>query len=130
MVNTGDDKTPRSPVEKRSKALFDASVDGLSGSIRSRLTQARHAAVADLTQQGQSSLRKWMPAVGAAVVALAVTAVLFTGATLRRPSIDATLAADDMTLLLNDESLDLVEEMEFYAWLDGESWSGSDQAKP
>lgn len=118
MVSTDDDRLPRDAVEQRSKALFDASVISLSAGIRSKLAQARHAAVDSLQQPAPSVLRKWLPAATAAAVALTVTAVLFTGAPLRRPASEATLTADDLALLLEDDSLDLIEEIEFYSWLD------------
>ncbi len=118
MVSTNNDSHPRNALEQRSRTLFEASVRNLSADIRSRLTQGRHAAIAGLKQPQPATLHKWLPAAGAAVVALAVTAVLFTGAMLRRPASEATLAADDLALLLEDDSLDLIEEIEFYAWLD------------
>lgn len=126
MVNTGDEETSRGTLEERAKSLFDASVAELGGNIRSQLTRSRHAAIADVEQRSQRSARRgWMPAVGAAAVALTVTAVLFTGITLRR---DATPGFDDVALLLDDDDLDLVEEMEFYAWLDNAALSESDRS--
>lgn len=125
-MNSGDEETSRSALEKRAKALFDASVAELGGNIRSQLTRSRHAAIADLEQRSRRSmLPGWLPAVGAAAVALAVTAVLFTGTTLRR---DAPPTPDDVALLLDDDDLDLVEEMEFYAWLDSTALSESDRS--
>lgn len=128
MVNKNPDRG-RTGVEDRSRTLFEASVAGLNASIRSRLTQARHAAVAGFEQQRGSrffatafrnwKFREWAPATAVAAAALIVTIVLLTDTTTREPLRDAALTADDMTLLLNGDNLDLIEEMEFYAWLDG-----------
>lgn len=119
MVSADNDSHPSNALEQRSKALFDASVTHLEAGIRSRLTQARHAAVDTLKQPEPFALRKWVPVAGAAAIALAVTVVLFTGVALQRPS-EVTLAADDLALLLEDDNLDLIEEIDFYTWLDGE----------
>ena len=121
MVNRNDDSAGRTPIEERSKELFDESVAGLNGNIRSRLTQARHAALATLKHQPPAwSFRRWMPVTAASAAALLVVAAFFAGIA-RQPLQDANLAADDMTLLLNGDNLDLIEEIEFYAWLDNEA---------
>ena len=106
----------REGLENRSKALFDASVAELDGSTRSRLCQARHAALAQTRQRPRTVW--WMPAMASAALAMVVALILPD----LRPqpqtlSEENLAAADDLTLLMNDESLDLLEEMEFYAWL-------------
>jgi len=123
-VSADNDHRSRDTIEQRSKALFDASVTSLSASLRSKLTQARHAAVDSVKQPRPSALRKWLPAATAAAVTLIVTAVLFTGATLRSPASETKLTSDDLALLLEDDNLDLVEELEFYSWLDDQMRSG------
>jgi hypothetical protein len=64
----------RSALEDRSRALFHESVDGLDLRVRSRLTQARHAA---LDAAAAASRRPWFfrmplwtPAAGVAAAAL------------------------------------------------------------
>lgn len=121
MVNRNKDQPDRSPLEDRSKALFDASVAGLNANIRSRLTQARHAAVAEVARQRTPwTSRRWMPVTGAVTAALIGVIFLLPDKTPQQPFRDA-LAADDMTLLLDGDNLDLIEDMEFYAWLDSEA---------
>lgn len=117
MVNTNETPGRDTQLETRSKTLFDASVAGLDASTRSRLCQARHAALSRAQRQPRAIW--WVPALASAAVAAVIAMLL--------PSFDAQQAttsfaaaddqADDMTLLMNDESLDLLEEMEFYAWL-------------
>lgn len=120
MVNRNEDQD-RSRLEDHSKDLFDASVAELNANIRSRLTQARHAAVAAMARQRTPwAFRRWMPATGMVAAALTGAIVLLTHTTPPQPFRDA-LAADDMTLLLEGDNLDLIEEMEFYAWLDSET---------
>lgn len=116
MVNGNDTPAQDATLETRSKALFDASVAELDGSTRSRLCQARHAALAQAQQRPRAVW--WMPTVATAAVAAMVAFLLPSFQSQRVPlSEDNLAAADDLTLLMNDESLDLLEEIEFYAWL-------------
>jgi hypothetical protein len=72
-----NDNTPESGLEARSRELFHDSVDTLDMRVRSRLTQARHAALeaAAARRPWFLRLRVWTPAAG-------VTAVALLGATL------------------------------------------------
>lgn len=112
---------PQTPFERRSKALFDESVDNLSGNIRSRLTQARHRALEQASVRGTnrhiSNHRVWLPA--AALTAAAVAAVVVVAPrVIQERGMPEAFAADDFALLLNDDDLDLIENMEFYAWVE------------
>jgi hypothetical protein len=64
----------RSALEDRSRALFHESVDGLDLRVRSRLTQARHAALDAAAAASRrpwfSRMPLWTPAAGAAAAAL------------------------------------------------------------
>jgi len=116
MVKATDTSTQDRTLETRSKAAFDASVSELDPAIRSRLRRARHAAV---EQAGGSRSLWWVAAVASAVVAglvLVLTPVLEPQ---QQPLTDSFAArAEDMSLLMNEDSLELIEELEFYAWLD------------
>jgi hypothetical protein len=61
-----------SRLEKRSRALFQHGVDGMDFATRSRLTQARHAALAAAGGTRPRFLRTslWKPAAGVAAAAL------------------------------------------------------------
>jgi hypothetical protein len=68
-------------LEKRSRALFHGSVEGLDMAMRSRLTQARHAALEAARASGR---RGWLarmplfaPALGVSVAVALVFAVWF-----------------------------------------------------
>jgi hypothetical protein len=107
--------------EKRSKALFDESVDGLNGQLRSRLTQARYKALAEVpVSRLQATRRFWMPAAGLAATALIAVLVVMPYTRTERALPATFAAADDMALLLNDDDLEMIEDMEFYAWLDSD----------
>jgi hypothetical protein len=110
------------PWLERSLALLDQSADALDAATLSKLTRARHAALAQPRQ------RHWQ----LGLVAVACTAVLALAiglvgrhspstqvpstATLDAPAIDA-IASDD-------DTLDLSEDLDFYAWLDAQQNHG------
>ena len=115
MSNTDDDRF----VEK-AKSLFDQSADGLDGATRSRLNQGRQEALTELqsraTRFGQWT--RWVPA-GAVAAVAAVAVVLWNG----NPEVDslATAAISDFEILLDDDSFEMLQELEFYSWLDIEA---------
>ena len=96
---------PNAKFEQRTKALFDESVDGLNGNLRSRLTQARHQA---LTEAGSSriSRRVWIPAAGLTTVAAITAFVVVPRIQSEHRETEAFASADDMAILLNNDDLD------------------------
>lgn len=114
MVNENDP----TDVERRSKALFDESTANLSGDVRSRLARARRSALEDA--KSRRKYRVWLPAVGLATAAAVTGVVVVPGLKQQRTSPASIASADDMTLLLNSENLELLEDMEFYAWFDSD----------
>jgi hypothetical protein len=105
-------------IETRARALFDDSVESIDGATRSRLTQARHAALAEL-ERPRVLAGPWLPA-GALAVAAVVAVVLWVGPGGTGDPGQAALAiapADDFELLAAGEDLDMLDEdVEFYAW--------------
>ena len=99
------------------KQLFDESVDRLDGATLSRLNKGRHDALAEM-HHAKSARRwlRWMPATGVAA------AVLVTVMVMRGPN-GVVLpiepyAETDFEILLDEESLDMFEDLEFYSWID------------
>jgi hypothetical protein len=119
--------------EQRSRALLLDSAERLSGSVRSRLTQARHAALAARTSHGSGLFyRRWMPAGALAGVVLALFVVLAPhGAGTGRVAA-ASPALEDMDLLSDSDSLPLNADQDvdfdFYDWAANEAASGSSPA--
>ncbi|MCH9694950.1 MAG: hypothetical protein K0U72_10620 [Gammaproteobacteria bacterium] len=99
--------------EKAAKRHFDQSVDGLDAATLSRLNQRRHAAL-EAAQAPSRQWQSWMPATGVAAAAL-IAVVVF-----QSPSPDGLIEAPatDFEILLSEESIDMLEELEFYSWLD------------
>jgi hypothetical protein len=108
-----------SDFEERTKLLFDQSVAALDGQTRSKLTQARYRALEELAGKPQAIWsRSWLPAGAVAAVAL-MSFMLWQGQ--MAPVADGgfdVAAATDLEILLGEEELELIEELEFYAWLE------------
>jgi hypothetical protein len=69
----------QSPFEVRSRELFQESVDAMDMRLRSRLTQARHAA---LDAAAAAKRRPWLFRIGTWTPAMGVTAAALLGAVL------------------------------------------------
>lgn len=113
------------PFEQRAREVLEESTAKLDGRTLSRLTQARHAALAS----GQRPARQWwrtiVPA-GAAAAAGVLAVMVWTG-----PGSDLNVIAEtstgsafeDIDLLADGEAPDFVAEAddaEFYEWAAGE----------
>ena len=111
-------KTPNDNkgLEQQAKTLFDDSVERLDAATLSRLNRGRQAALAEVRDaRGARQWVRWMPAAGMA--AAAVVAVVMLRGPVPNDSI-AVPAATDFEILIGDDSLEMIEELEFYSWLD------------
>lgn len=113
MVN---DPTP-DPLEQRSRELFDGSVSRLDARTRSRLNQARQQALGELNQG--TARRYWLAApLGGIAAAVVIAVVMMTGRQTTAPTPDsAALPLDDFDIVADADSLELLQDMEFYSWL-------------
>jgi negative regulator of sigma E activity len=103
----------------RATALLEESAENLDAATLSRLNQARHAAIA----QPRSALRPWAFGAGLAGAAAAVLGVAVGLHRFETPSPAASAAAplqagDIDFLTSDDDTLDLYENLDFYAWLE------------
>ncbi len=96
------------------KALFDDSVDGLDAATLSTLNRSRHRAL-EAAGGHHPALLRWVPVTGAAVAVLVAVMVIEPG-----PASVDTLPAgvDDMEILLGEDSIEMLEDLEFYAAID------------
>lgn len=119
------------PIEERSRELFDASVEQLDMRVRSRLNQARHAAL-DLARSKRSGFFRvpaWTSAAGLTAAGVLGAAIWFGSPFVHHISAPhpASLAADAQSL----EDLDIVaasdggsgdaidmlqDDIDFYQW--------------
>ena len=112
-MNTPNDEKR---LEQSAKALFDDSVEQLDAATLSKLNQGRQAALAEAAGTSREWLR-WVPATGMATVALVAVIVL------RGPAmLDVPLASDptptDFEILMGEDAIEMIEELEFYSWID------------
>ena len=117
-MNTNTDHTERSAVERKTKALFDDSVAHTDAATQSRLNRARQRAMAELNT-GRRWSGTWLPAGAAAALAVAVVTIMLGRMPDGGSDLESTVATDtDLQMLLTTDDLELIEELEFYAWLD------------
>jgi hypothetical protein len=114
--------------EQRVSNVLDESVTRISGHARSRLNQARQAALAEIAARPHSRWR--MPALvpaASAVAAAAVMAVVL----MMRPGAEHALPGteggyEDIEMLSDNDGLDLLENFDgsFYEWAASQSDEG------
>lgn len=117
---------PRTQFEAL-RQLLDAQAATLSGETASRLNRARQAALDGLAEPRRRRLLWAWPALASAALVAAVAVPL-----LRQPEpalavIDLdelTAVVEERALLGSNEPLEMVDDMEFYAWLSSQSSEG------
>jgi hypothetical protein len=115
----------------QAKALLDQSAEGLDAATLSRLNRARQAALAGNRPR---VARPWFVPAGLASACVLLLAVAAWHAdapsgVARLPSLplmaNGSSSGGDIDLVSGDDSLELYQDLEFYAWLDAQD-QGSD----
>jgi len=100
----------------KAKTHFDESVDRLDADTLSRLNQGRHQALAHQSKNHVfGPWLRWMPATG--VAAALMIMVIMNGPT-GVEVISGPATASDLEFLLEEGSLEMFEDLEFYSWLE------------
>lgn len=119
-------------LERKARSVFELSVAELDGGTRARLTRARLNALGSLDERRRSELarpRAWLAAVAAGAAAVSFAWLLSHGGSdAPRQSAQVVAASPDGELLLDDEELDMLEDLEFYTWLDEQARDGASDA--
>lgn len=102
--------------QRRARSVFDDSVERVDARIRSKLTRARYAALDEL--RANESRRRWLrlPVAGLTVTAVAAIAVLVWNEG-NQGLMPGELPLEDMELVAEVDSLEMLRDVEFYAWL-------------
>jgi anti-sigma-K factor RskA len=112
-----------SEFEKRSREVLGESSERLDGHTRSRLTQARYAALAQLEKPARQWWRSYVPA-GAATAAAVLAVMFYTGQPVGEPRVaTGASAVEDIDLLADADAPDFSDDgddVEFYEWAAGE----------
>jgi len=118
-------------VEQAGRRLRDG-VKTLDATTRSRLNRARRKALLEL--RDRSRMQRWIadqwgPAVGATFIALLVAGLWF-GVGMQTESENMPMQTAgapvdlgdvaDLDMLLADENLEMIEDLQFYLWMDAE----------
>lgn len=120
IVNSGDEDL----LTSKAKTLFEESVQNLDAATRSRLTQSRHQALAEIAAASTGgSWNQWLPVAGVAA-ATVIAVVLWRG----EPQMDELIppaAASDFEILLDQEEFEMLQDLEFYSWIDFDDEPGA-----
>ena len=101
----------------QARALFDDSVERLDAATLSRLNQGRQQALQEIRETGPGGQwARWVPAGG--VAAAAVVAVVMWQGTPVEHSAPAAGTATDFEIMMGEDSLEMLEDLEFYSWVD------------
>ena len=103
-------------LERKARALFEDNVERLDARTRSRLTQARNRALDEVKKGAARRRWIWAPAGGLALAAV-VSVALWSGG-LRSGGDTAPLALEDIDIVADSENLEMLEDVEFYTWLE------------
>lgn len=119
-MNDSDNKEDR--VSARGRELFLESARTIDSASSARLAAARREAVDAMEGQQPLNAARWMPLAGAAVAASLVAIVLLPAG----PGNDVQLPMNggifdnptDIELLLEGDGLEMIEDLEFYSWIE------------
>lgn len=125
---------PQASLEERSRTLFHDSVEGLDFAMRSRLTQARAAAIEAASRRPGSwiaRMRSWTPAAGVTAAA-ALGVALWMGSPLSHQAVTVTDGQpnlEDLDIVAssdgNADTMDMLQDdVEFYDWADRDAGEG------
>ncbi|MEO8802770.1 MAG: hypothetical protein ABI304_04730 [Rudaea sp.] len=122
--------TPEYPEwTRKAKALLDTSALNLDAQTLSRLNRARQAA---LTQRHRYATRWLLPTGLASACMLMLAFGVWQVRTQQQPDTStahtsktlANFQPDDLEMVSGDDSLDLYQNLDFYAWLDAQDSDG------
>ena len=113
------DQSEHDDLERKARTLFEDSVERLDARTRSKLTQARNRAL-DEVKKG-AARRRWIWAPAGGLAAAAVVAVVMWSGGLRSGAETDAVALEDIDIVADSENLDMLEDLEFYTWLEDAS---------
>jgi hypothetical protein len=123
--------------ERLSRQALEESVLRVDGHVRSRLNQARQAAVEAASARRRPFFSRFftlVPTAGAAAAAVLVAMVLWHRAPqLELPVVESAHPVEDLDLLADGEALDLVQDGDgsgsFYEWAADQTEAGGNESE-
>ena len=125
---------PLTEFERKARAVLEESMSRIDGRTRSRLNQARHAALAAVGARQRPWWRSYtfMPAAGAAAALLVAVMLWHREPAAFEPVVldSQRSAVEDMDLLADAEALELMEGWDgsFYEWAVDQTDGGGQSA--
>jgi len=122
---------PLTQFEEQTRAVLTESVTRIDSRIRSRLNQARQAAIAEVSKPSRRPRLLLMPAAGAVAVAVLVAMVLWQHrpeAALPVSEGGQVVAAEDLDLIADTDGLDILQDSDgaFYEWAAAQADAGAE----
>lgn len=108
-------------IEEQATELYRRAISEIDPETAAELASARRSAI--LRAHAGSPVR-WMLPAGATAAVVAGLIIGLPDADPDYPELVATDQADDVEILLAEESLEMIEDLEFYLWLDVEPDAG------
>ncbi len=111
-------------LEQRARSAFARSVAELDAPTRARLTRARRTALTSLEAPRPALIAgpaPWIAAGLAAAVALSFAWLLPDRGPQGPQGSVVVAASPDGALLLNQDELDIIQDLDFYSWLDAQA---------
>ena len=100
---------------RQAKQTFEESVERIDGQTLSKLDRARQTALSELTPR-KSAITQWTPLVGLAAATAA--AIVFWPTQPGVEDFSIPSIATDMEVLLMEENWEMLENLEFYSWIE------------
>lgn len=123
MNDRNDSVKDDDPLVGKAGELFDGSVRELDAATLSRLNRNRHLALERAAKGAATTSWRWLPAGGLGVAAV-FAVILWTGnRTVDVPMPPSTVT--DLEILLEGDDLEMLEDLDFYSWIDIEESSAS-----
>lgn len=123
-MTTQKDKEQEERFLKRTAEVFEESVQSLDAETRSRLNRGRQRALEAAAGPAADRVSVWLPAAG--VAAAAVAGLLVWSGQAPEPGTPAPEEmASDFELLLEAEDLEMLQDLEFYSWIDLDDVNGA-----
>ena len=118
-TKSGNDRSAQ--FEQRAQALLRESAELLDGQTRSRLTQARHAAldaIGNPAVQQRQRFWRWLAPVSGIAATAALAIIIAVHPVRRDDRVAAGAAVDELEIVTAEDSLEFYRDIEFYTWLD------------
>jgi hypothetical protein len=116
---TGEDPAGQE-FARRTRELLEDSAGNVGAHARSRLTQARHAALEQRGAKYPAGWQRWLPAGATAAAVLAMVLIFGRDPATPVPQLAAGSGTEDLELLADTDALAIAQEQDvdydFYEW--------------